>query len=199
VWIKDLSAFFLCPNPSRENIRTAMKKFYVLLAYAFVATACAPDNRSDREPVAWPDPLDRFDGMTDEECDAVAVSLWDECAEYHYQLGYRYWEEKDAPAQACIWLRKAAEMGHADAQLLLGDMLLTGIGGKSDVQEALYWIHKAAEQGQVEAQCELASCYYFGKIVERSEAKCVYWLSKAEEHGSEWAKKRLEKLGVTTR
>ncbi len=189
----------MCPYPSRENIRTAMKKFFVLLACAFVSTACAPDNRCDREPVAWPDPLDRFDGMTDAECAAEAASLWDECANYHYQLGYWYWMEKDAPAQACIWWRKAAEMGHADAQLRLGDMLLTGIGGESDVQEALYWIHKAAEQGQVEAQCELASCYYFGKIVERSEAKCIYWLSKAEEHGSEWAEKRLEKLGVANR
>ncbi len=182
-----------------QKHQNSHEKFFVLLACAFVSTACAPDNRCDCEPVAWPDPLDRFDGMTDAECAAEAASLWDECANYHYQLGYWYWMEKDAPAQACIWWRKAAEMGHADAQLRLGDMLLTGIGGESDVQEALYWIHKAAEQGQVEAQCELASCYYFGKIVERSEAKCIYWLSKAEERGSEWAKKRLEKLGVANR
>ena len=51
-------------------------------------------------------------------------------------------------AQGAGWLRKAAEQGHAPAQLQLGEILLSGVGVKPDVQEAYQWLLIAAANPQ---------------------------------------------------
>ncbi len=43
-------------------------------------------------------------------------------------------------AKGAGWLRKAAEHGHAPAQVQLGEILLTGVGVKADAQEAYQWL-----------------------------------------------------------
>ena len=51
--------------------------------------------------------------------------------------------------EAARWFRRAAEQGHAEAQIHLGDLFAAGRGvGQSDV-EAARWHKKAADQGVV--------------------------------------------------
>jgi TPR repeat protein len=61
--------------------------------------------------------------------------------------------------EAAKLLRKAAEKGHAEAQLLLGNCYFSGEGVKQDVVEAAKWWKKAAEQGLADAQGILGVCY----------------------------------------
>lgn len=56
------------------------------------------------------------------------------------------------PDEATYWLRKAAEQGHAEAQLKLGRRYATGDGIGCDMAQALHWISMSAEQGNAEAQ-----------------------------------------------
>ena len=51
--------------------------------------------------------------------------------------------------------KKAAEQGHAGAQLALGFMYAYGRGVPEDDTEAVKWYRKAAEQGHAEAQNSL--------------------------------------------
>ena len=48
--------------------------------------------------------------------------------------------------------RSAAEQGNADAQYLLGNCYIGGLGVEKDKVEAVKWFSKAAAQGNVKAQ-----------------------------------------------
>ncbi|ESQ09338.1 MAG: hypothetical protein N838_20370 [Thiohalocapsa sp. PB-PSB1] len=58
---------------------------------------------------------------------------------------------KQDDAQAAQWFRKAAVQGHAQAQLGLGLMLLSGQGVEQDEVSGYAWIHLSAENGLTEA------------------------------------------------
>jgi TPR repeat protein len=53
------------------------------------------------------------------------------------------------------WFRAAAELGHGQAQLMLGRYLRTGAAGHWDLREARHWFESAAAQGIAEAEPEL--------------------------------------------
>ena len=61
-------------------------------------------------------------------------------------------ESKPTSLKRAELFRKSAESGFANAQYDLGMMLLQGLGGKQDRNEAEKWFHKAAEQGYREAK-----------------------------------------------
>ncbi|WP_244060846.1 tetratricopeptide repeat protein, partial [Aeromonas caviae] len=61
--------------------------------------------------------------------------------------------------QAVTWYHKAAEQGHALAQVGLGNMYAEGQGVPQDYKQAAVWYRKAAEQSNVEAQNNLAVLY----------------------------------------
>lgn len=63
------------------------------------------------------------------------------------------------PERAAPWLRKAAELGVARAQYLVGRMYRTGDGVPMSPDDALYWLKKAADGGIPEAQFDLALMY----------------------------------------
>ncbi|MBY0431630.1 MAG: sel1 repeat family protein, partial [Rhodospirillales bacterium] len=75
-------------------------------------------------------------------------------------------KDKAQAGQACIpatfQVRAAAEQGDADAQALLGTLLLEGIGLDSNDSQALTWLRKAADQGQAGAQQALGYAYVNG-------------------------------------
>ena len=50
-------------------------------------------------------------------------------------------------AEAVKWWHKAAEQGHAGAQLSLGTMYNLGLGVAKNTAEAIKWWRKAADQG----------------------------------------------------
>jgi TPR repeat protein len=57
--------------------------------------------------------------------------------------------------EAQSWYRRAAEKGHAHAQLMLGRFLMRGLAGERNDSEAREWLEKAKLQGMGEADAEL--------------------------------------------
>ena len=73
-----------------------------------------------------------------------------------FQLALLY-SAKDANGktnyqEAVKWYRKAAEQGHAKAQLMLGICYSLGNGVEKNMDESLKWIRKAASQGDEDAK-----------------------------------------------
>jgi TPR repeat protein len=84
-------------------------------------------------------------------------------AEQYFQEGAMYHAgdgvEQNA-AKAVDYFKKAAELGHAQAQYNLALCCMNGIGTEQSDTEAVKWLKKAAEQGIAEAYYPLGYCYY---------------------------------------
>ena len=92
-------------------------------------------------------------------------------------------------------IRRAAEMGIAEAQNKLGWMYLNGDGVERDFAKALEWNLKAAEQGNAFAQNRLGNTYCFGYGgIERNYVKAVEWYRKAAEQGNAFAQRNLGEM-----
>ena len=70
-------------------------------------------------------------------------------------LGGGHAVEEDRPA-ARSWFDRAAQQGHALAQLMLARYLARGLGGGVDLAGARQWYQQASAQGVGEASAELA-------------------------------------------
>lgn len=90
-------------------------------------------------------------------------------AKAQFELGYAYWERKDY-ANALTWYRKAAEQGHAIAQLNLGVLYANGQGVAQNYDEALKLYQSAADQGLAQAQYNLGRMYERGLGVPARQA-----------------------------
>jgi hypothetical protein len=86
-------------------------------------------------------------------------------------------------AQALMWYRKAADLGHAEARHRLGFCYFHGAGVEQDRAQAVLWYRKAADQGHAEAQRDLGSCYACGWGVTQDYAHAVPWTRKAADQG----------------
>lgn len=60
---------------------------------------------------------------------------------------------------AFVWYQKAAEQGHAAAQVALGVFLSTGTGVALDNEAAIYWTEKAFQSGGAVAAHNMATIY----------------------------------------
>ena len=98
-------------------------------------------------------------------------------------------------------LRKAAELGYAPAQYLMGDLFYygrdvpedevewlqkvarQGLAPIKDQTEAAKWYRKAAEQGFADAQRNLGDSYYDGEGVPQDYTEAAKWYRKAAEQG----------------
>jgi len=115
-----------------------------------------------------------------------------------YELGEqfcRYWQTCPdtgvfAPidrVEGAKWYRKAAEQGHAMAQLHLGILYTEGIPGTPEDKieeyriEGVKWLRKAVEQGV--GLTELGMCYFNGTGVPEDKEEAVKWFRKATERG----------------
>lgn len=87
--------------------------------------------------------------------------------------------------------RKAAELGHADAQYRLGRMYAEGDGLPRDMAQAAHWFRKAAEQGETDAQYRLGLMYAEGDGLPQDTAQALEWLRKAGDGGAAEAWYRL--------
>jgi len=90
-------------------------------------------------------------------------------ANYNLGLIYKYDENitKDEK-KAVKYFEKAAELGHAKAQLELGFLYDTGIdGGKPDLSKAAMWYTKSAEQDNPNAQYNIGDMYLYGMVSAR--------------------------------
>lgn len=89
---------------------------------------------------------------------------------------------------------KAAEEGHAIAQLKLGTRYYYGNGVEENREEAVKWYKKAANQGEPTAQLNLGLCYYYGDGIEEDYEEAVKWVKKAADQGDLSAQTTLENI-----
>lgn len=78
------------------------------------------------------------------------------CADADYQLGWYYYEETSYQDydKAAYHFRRAAEVGHVEAQLNLGYCYAMGRGVKQDDGRAFRWIKQAIDSGKAETTLE---------------------------------------------
>ncbi len=67
--------------------------------------------------------------------------------------------------RAISYYEKAAELGSARAQAILGTIFAKGLQGKPDYEQSVNWYRKAADQGERDGQCGLAMRYALGQGV----------------------------------
>ena len=84
---------------------------------------------------------------------------------------------------AYIEFSRLAHQGNVDAQTMLGEMYLDGIGVKQDTKKAYSWLSKAAQSGDKEAEYLLGFMYENGIEVKADITKAVAWYEKAANKG----------------
>jgi TPR repeat protein len=67
--------------------------------------------------------------------------------------------------RAISYYEKAAELGNARAQAILGNIFAKGLQGKPDYEQSVNWYRKAAEQGDRDGELGLAIRYALGQAV----------------------------------
>lgn len=103
-----------------------------------------------------------------------------------FELGVMYWKGNGVPqdyVKAAEYYRKAAELGHAEAQYSLGTLYKGGAGVPRNYVEAAKWYRMAAEQGLKEAQFHLGYVYYNGEGVPRNYTEAAKWFRIVAEQG----------------
>ncbi len=88
-----------------------------------------------------------------------------------------------SPADAAIWLAKAAEKNSAEAQCVLGYRLLTGTGVAKDEAMGAQLLTKSADQGNLTARFELAMAHMNGNGLPKNETKAHEQLLLAAQKG----------------
>ena len=88
--------------------------------------------------------------------------------------------------EALNQMRQWAEAGYADAQLVLGQMLLDGRGTAPNPQNALTWFVKAGRQGHPMAMNMVGRCYENGWGVEADQETATNWFRNAAHAGLDW-------------
>ena len=87
-----------------------------------------------------------------------------------------------------MWLAKAANQGHVDAQNILGNWYAHGFWHRGNEDTAIEWYLKAAEQGLADAQRNLG-LMLFG--VKNDPDSGLKWIIKAAENGHAGCSERL--------
>ena len=103
-------------------------------------------------------------------------------------------DDGGAPEDAAESLRRAAELGDAEAQYELGERYFNGDGVERDYVEAVKWFRKAADQGDSNAMRRLGDCYMEGKGVEKDPDTALDWSRRAVERARDRARAALDAL-----
>lgn len=109
-------------------------------------------------------------------------------AQYNLALYYTGLEKKDYEI-VVMWLRKAAQKGHLEAQFALGKIYQFGRGKVyQDLKESVYWYEKAANQGDVQAATHLqvlsnSKGYQLDRIPNSDDKWDVQWIIKTAQQG----------------
>ena len=89
---------------------------------------------------------------------------------------------------------RAANLGFAKEQYLLGRAYRDGIGATADPAAAAYWFERSAEQGYAAAQRNIGLCYASGDGVARDPMRAAVWLTLAEQQGTTGGEAALREL-----
>jgi hypothetical protein len=108
----------------------------------------------------------QLEGMGAEKSAESALESWktaagQDCAAALNQLGLYYASKK--PEEAAKWFVKAAELGHAEAQVNLGELLDVKDADSTELRAVRDWYSKAAVQGHPKGQHRLGKMLVFGK------------------------------------
>ncbi|MDY6923906.1 MAG: hypothetical protein SWI22_08115 [Pseudomonadota bacterium] len=100
-----------------------------------------------------------------------------------------------SPAEARLWVRRAADGGDARAMHNYGMYLFEGVGGAQDRPEALNWLRKAAENGLVDSQFNVAKLYETGdEGIQPDLVEAYKWYLIAARAGDGDAQASVERL-----
>ncbi|MCS6624536.1 hypothetical protein N0B44_16580 [Roseibacterium beibuensis] len=100
-----------------------------------------------------------------------------------------------SPAEARVWVRRAADAGDARGMHNYGMYLFEGIGGARDRSEALVWLRRAAEVGLVDSQFNVAKLYEIGdEGIQPDLPEAYKWYLIAARAGDGDAQAAVERL-----
>jgi TPR repeat protein len=102
------------------------------------------------------------------------------------KIGDARWQATPLQEEATKWIRRAAEQGHTEAEALLGDRNVMGIGTPVNYWEAVKWLRRAAEKGVPYSQRDLGSMYEDGQGVEQDYVSAYKWYELAASHPLPW-------------
>lgn len=86
---------------------------------------------------------------------------------------------------------KAAELGFADSQAVIGNNLITGIGCASNIASGIAWLEEASKQGHTYADYLLASVHINGVGVAQNQPLGIEYLEKSAFNGYSEAQRIL--------
>ncbi len=102
------------------------------------------------------------------------------------------WKKRELIAFEII--KKKANKGLYQSQMLLGFMYYTGHGLQKDVSKAIEWFTKAAEQNEPQSQMILSNIYLNGENGEKDINTGIMWLKRASDNGLDTAQVALATL-----
>ncbi len=88
------------------------------------------------------------------------------------------------PADAAIWLKRAADHGHKDATWVLGERYLAGNGVAANPVEAVRLFKLGADRGSAAAMNDLGLAYENGRGVTQDYAEAAVWYKRAAAWGN---------------
>jgi TPR repeat protein len=102
-----------------------------------------------------------------------------------YKVKFSIKSGSDSPPAVAVddAVKKRAEAGDPDSQLLYGLMLRNQFKPPSDADSSVPWYIKAAQAGNAFAQYLLGDVQLSGSILASNDAKAVFWLDKAANAG----------------
>eukprot|EP01114_Cavostelium_apophysatum_P018085 TRINITY_DN5518_c0_g1_i1.p1 TRINITY_DN5518_c0_g1~~TRINITY_DN5518_c0_g1_i1.p1 ORF type:complete len:348 (+),score=30.73 TRINITY_DN5518_c0_g1_i1:141-1184(+) len=113
--------------------------------------------------------------------------------EAHFNLGQCYWKGnvidengRKVPntTEAFQWWKKAADQGHAQSAVSVGDCFLLGLGTEKNADTALSWYKKAAILGNAQAAFKYgAKMYEQASTSPDAQKEAFHWLIKAAQSG----------------
>jgi TPR repeat protein len=92
------------------------------------------------------------------------------------------------------WHLRAAQSGHAEAQVEAATGFYLGRGTAQDMGAAAHWYREAAKQGDIGAQYLIASMYEHGLGVPRDLRLARYWYEACADGGDVVAQGKLREL-----
>jgi class 3 adenylate cyclase len=93
-----------------------------------------------------------------------------------------------------VEIARAANLGFAKEQYLLGRAYRDGLGTRPDRAAAAHWFERSAEQGYAPAQRNVGLCYASGDGVARDPVRAAVWLTLAEQQGTTGGETALREL-----
>jgi localization factor PodJL len=100
-----------------------------------------------------------------------------------------------SPAEARVWVRRAADAGDARGMHNYGMYLYEGVGGARDRAQAVDWLRRAAEAGLVDSQFNVAKLYENGEEgIQPNLPEAYKWYLIAARAGDGDAQSAVERL-----